>query len=209
MKFLHLLCLASALASSLNADTIVSDDIGESRAGADGVDLAGPLYDSFASVTAWQKTDLQFILSGDDTSSDTGGVGLYADNSTTPGELMAVLGSVDDSPFSSTSDVYDIKLTQYPLFTDDTLYWIGLSGTTNAELYDEFEINGIGVAEEFFANQTGVRLNYYGPYQMSVTERASVTPEPQSALLMTAGLGVLALLRRRTRTYQLARPDRT
>jgi hypothetical protein len=52
MKLLHLLCLAGAFASGLNADTIVYDNIGESSAGADGVDFAGPLYNSFTSVTA-------------------------------------------------------------------------------------------------------------------------------------------------------------
>lgn len=197
MTLLHVLCLAGAFASGLNADTIIYDNIGESSAGADGVDFVGPLYNSFTSVAAGQITDLQLILSGDDTSSDAFDVGLYADNSTTPGELMAILGSVDDSLLSNMPDVYDITLTAYPLLTDDTLYWIGLSGTTSAEWYYDYDMNGIGVAEEFFANQTGVYSNYYDPYQMSVTEEVSVTPEPSTTLLITAGLGVLASLRRR------------
>jgi hypothetical protein len=220
MKFLYLLCLAGAFASTLNADTIIYNNIGESSAGADGVDFAGrPLHYSLTSVTARQETDLQPILSGVDTSSDAVDVGVYADNSTTSGELMAVFGDVDDSLLSDTPDVYDITLTAFPLLTDGTLYWFGLSGTTSVEWYYNYDMNGIGIAEKLFANQTGAYSNYYDPYQISVKEGVSVTPEPSGTLLVTAGLGVLALLprraalrlnrRRTSATYQLARPDRT
>jgi hypothetical protein len=197
MKFLYLLCLAGAFASTLNADTIIYDNIGESNAGADGVDFAGPLHYSLTSVTAGQETDLQPILSGVDTSSDAVDVGVYADNSTTSGELMAVFGDVDDSLLSDTPDVYDITLTAFPLLTDDTLYWFGLSGTTSVEWHYNYDMNGIGIAEKHFANQTEAYSNYYDPYQISVKGGVSVTPEPSGTLLVTAGLGVLALLPRR------------
>jgi hypothetical protein len=42
MKFLQLLCLAGALASDLDADSIIYDNIDESSAGSDGVDFVGP-----------------------------------------------------------------------------------------------------------------------------------------------------------------------
>ena len=105
-----MLCLAGALASALNADSIIYDNISESSAGADGVDFVGPLYNSFTSDAAEQITGLQLILSGDDTSLGAGDVGLYADNSTTPGELIAVLGSVEGIALSDTPAIYDITL---------------------------------------------------------------------------------------------------
>ena len=196
MKFLQLL-LAGAFASALAADTIVYDNIAESSAGSDGVDFVGPLDNSFTSGAAGQITGLQLMLSGDQTSSGSVDVGLYADNSTTPGELIAVLGILDDRALSDTPAIYDITLTSYPLLNDDTLYWVGLSGTTSAEWAYDYDDSGIGVADEFFSNQIGVFSNDNDPYQMSVTEGVSVVPEPSSGIFIAVGIGVLALLRRR------------
>lgn len=194
---LQLLLLAGALASALTADTIVYDNIDQSSAGADSVDFVGPLDDSFTSGAAGQITDLQLMLSGDQTSSGSVDVGLYGDNSTTPGELIAVLGIVYDSALSDTPAIYDIALTAFPLLTDDTLYWVGLSGTTTAAWAYDYDESGIGVADEFFSNQIGVFSNDNDPYQMSVTEGVSTVPEPSTCLLIVVGIGVLALLRRR------------
>jgi hypothetical protein len=196
MKFLQLLCLAGALASALAANSLIYDNIDESSAGSDGVDFVGPLDNSFTSGAAGQITDLQLMLSGDQTSSGSVDVGLYADNSTTPGQLIAVLGIFNDSALSDTPAIYDITLTAYPLLTDDTLYWVGLSGTTTAEWAYDYDDSGIGVADEFFANQMGVFSNDDDPYQMSVTEGVSVTPEPSNSILIAVGIGFLALLRR-------------
>ena len=197
MKFLQLLCLAGALASALTADSIIYDNIDESSAGSDGVDFVGPLDNSFTSGAAGQIAGLQLMLSGDQTSSGGVDVGLYADNSTAPGELIAVLGIVSDSALSDTPAIYDITLTAFPLLTDDTLYWVGLSGTTTAEWAYDYNDSGIGVAGEFFANQIGVFSNNNDPYQMSVSEGGSVAPEPSSSILIVVGVGVLTLLRRR------------
>jgi hypothetical protein len=159
--------------------------------------LVGPLDNSFTSGAAGQITDLQLMLSGDQTSSGSVDVGLYADNSTTPGQLIAVLGIVNDSALSDTPAIYEITLTAYPLLTDDTLYWVGLSGTTTAQWAYDYDESGIGVADEFFANQIGVFSNDDDPYQMSVTEGVSVAPEPSNSILIVVGIGFLALLRRR------------
>ena len=197
MRFLRLVCLAGALASALTADTIIYNNTGEASAGADGVNFAGPLYDSFTSDAAGQITDLQLMLNGDDTSSGTVEVGLYADNSISPGQLIAPLGSVYDSGLSDTPTVYDIALTSYPLLTADTLYWIGLYGTTTtADWSYGNDDSGTGVASDYFANQIGVFSNVDGPYQMSVSEGVSQTPEPSSRILIVVGIGILALLRR-------------
>ncbi len=197
--------MAGALASVMAANTIVYDNIGESSAGSDGVDFAGPLYDSFTSVAAGQITDLQLMLAGDDTSTGTLEVGLYADDSASPGQLIDLLGSVYDGGLSDLPAVYDITLTSYPLLSDDTRYWIGLYGATTVEWSYDYDDGGIGVADELFSNQMGVFTNDNDPYQMSVTEGAPVTPEPPSILLIVVGITTLALVRRlaRRRTCEI------
>lgn len=207
MRFLQLVCLAGAFASALTADSIIYDNLSESSAGGDGVDFVGPLYDSFTSGAAGPITGLQLILSGDDTSSGAVDVGLYADNSTKPGELIAALGSVSDSVLSDAPAIYDITLTAHPLLTSDTLYWIGLYGTTSGEWSYDYDDSGIGVADDYFANQLGVFSNLNDPYQMSVTEGA-VAPEPSSGLLIATGAGLLALaLHRRGKAFRHTAAD--
>lgn len=193
MKFLRFFCLAGALAAALNADTMVYYNVDQPAIGADGVDFIGPLYDSFTSGAATQLTSLKLILSGDSTSSGALEVGLYADDSTAPGSLVAVLGSVKDSSLSETPSLYDILLTADTELTNDTVYWIGLSGTTSAEWYYDDDTGGIGVQGESFANQTGVYSDDYGPYQMEVTEGITSAPEPSTGLLTLLGAGLVAL----------------
>jgi hypothetical protein len=201
MRFLQLLFLAGALASALNADTITYNNLSESSAGADGVDFVGPLYDSFTAAAAGQISDLQLILSGDGDSTASGAVqvDLFADNSATPGGLIAALGSVNDSALSNVPAIYNITLTAHPLLTGNTRYWIGLTGTTMAEWYYDYDSSGKGVADEYFSNQMGVFSSYYDPYQMSVTEGVSAAPEPSSGLLIAIGVSLLALARLRHR----------
>jgi hypothetical protein len=197
MRLLSLVFLAGALASALTADTFVYNNLSEASAGADGVGFVGPLYDSFSSGAAGSITGLQLMLSGDDTSSGTLDVGLYADNSTSPGQLIATLGSISDSALSETPATYDISLKATPLLVSNTLYWIGLYGTTTGEWSYDYDDSGIGVANDYFANQLGVFSNVNDPYQMSVLEGASSVPEPANFLVVAAGLGFLTLLRRR------------
>lgn len=214
MRLLQLLCLAGGLASVLSANSIVVyDNMSEASAGADGVDFVGPLYDSFTSDAAEQITGLELMLSGDNTSSGAVDVGLYSDDSTAPGALIAVLGSVEDSALSDTPAIFDITLTAYPLLSDNTRYWIGLSGTTAAEWSYDYDSSGTGVADEFFANQVGVFSNEEDPYQMSVTQGVSAAPEPSSGLLIAMGAVFLAFLaaardnRARLRVSEMGRRD--
>ena len=193
VRFLQLLCLAGALASALSADVVFSN-ISESSVGADGVDasFAGPLYDSFTSLgAAGQITNLQLVLNlcqnDNCPSSGTVEVGLYADDSTTPGAELSALGSISDSLLSGTPATYQIALTAFPVLTADTRYWIGLSGDTTAQWsYD----GGDPQISEYFDNQSGVWPDSAGPYQMQVTE---TTPEPASIFLFLTGVGILAL----------------
>lgn len=193
MRCLQLVCLAGALASTLTASSvIVYDNTGEASAGADGVDFVGPLYDSFTSMAAEQITGLRLVLSGDDTSPGAVDVGLYADNSTAPGALIAALGVLDDSTLSDTPSIFNITLDAYPLLTN-TRYWIGLTGTTAADWSYDSDSSGFGVADEYFDNQIGMFSNANDPYQMSVTESAPSAPEPSSGLLIAIGGVLLAL----------------
>jgi hypothetical protein len=146
MRLLRLLCLAGALASTVNASSIVYDNTSESSAGADGVDFFGPLYDSFTSAAAGPIVDLQLVLS-DDRGGDSSGavdVSLYADDASTPGDLIGILGSVSDSKLSDVPEIYGVTLTDYPLLSEDPPYCIGLSGITEAESYNDNDSSGIG-----------------------------------------------------------------
>ena len=219
LRFIQLLCLATALAASLSAGTVVFGNISCSYPGADtascinesslGSDSIysggeGPLYDSFTSGAAGQIEDLQLILGLCDSSCPASGsfqVGHYADDSGTPGaEIGSALATVSDSALSTTPAIYDITLSM--TVNADTVYWIGLSGTTtDAEWYFDSDASGIGVEGESFSNAGGPHSDVGGPYQMQGTTQgtsASATPEPASAFLIVAGASVLALLRRRT-----------
>jgi hypothetical protein len=205
MRLLQLLCLTGALASTVNANSIVYDNTSESSAGADAVDFFGPLYDSFTSASAEPIVDLQLVLGdgGGDDSSGAVDVSLYADDASTPGDLIGILGSISDSELSDIPEIYDVTLTDYPLLSEDTPYWIGLSGTTEAEWYYDNDSSGIGVAGEFFSNQFGTFSDIDDPYQMSVaqgvSEEVSTAPEPSSRFLIFLGAVFLALLRLRAR----------
>jgi hypothetical protein len=130
-------------------------------------------------------------------------VGLYADDASTPGDLIGILGSVSDSTLSGVPQVYDVTLTNYPLLSDDTPYWIGLSGTATVEWYYDSNSSGIGVSGESFSNQFGTMPDIDDPYQMSVTQgnsgQAATVPEPSSHLLIFPGAFFLALFRLRAR----------
>jgi hypothetical protein len=214
LRYLQLLCLAAALAPALSAGSVVFGNITcgtpgaeadsascitEPSAGSDpinSVDGEGPIYDSFTSGAAGQIDDLQLILGLCDCfPQGSFQVGLYTDNLGTPGaEIGAALATVSDSSLSTTPAVYDIALS-VPV-NADTVYWIGLSGTTtDAEWYYDSDDSGIGVEGESYSNVSGLNSDVDGAYQMQVT---TATPEPASIFLIVAGAGVLALLRRRT-----------
>lgn len=209
MKYFCALCIVPMLASALSGSTItLYDNTGAATDGADCVDYTScgtspdseQLYDSFTSGgTSEQLVELNLILSGDSTSSGAVQVGLYSDDFTEPGALIANLGSVSDSALSNEAAEYDVSLAVDPILAANTRYWIGLSGTTTAEWAWSLDTSGPGVADEYYSNPDGTFPNSDGPYQMSVmvTETETPTPEPASIFLIAAGAGLLGLLRRR------------
>jgi hypothetical protein len=200
MNSLRLFCLAGIFTSALNAGVIFDSINGAmgplTSGGADPVSVVVP-FASFTSGTGEQISDLQLVLSGDNTSLGTVQVGLYAD--ATPGTLITALGTLSDSLLSSSPTTFDIVLNATPLLTADTRYWIGLSGVTSASWSFTDEVSGAGVADESFANVGGTFSNLEGPYQMRITtvDLASPTPEPAAVFMVVAGFGALVLLRRR------------
>lgn len=202
MKYFCAVCIVPMLASALHGNAIY-DNTGAATDGADCVDFTtcgtGPdseqLYDSFTSGgTPEQLVELNLILSGDPTSSGVVQAGLYSDNSTEPGALIADLGSLSDSVLSDQVAEYDVTLAVTPSLAANTRYWIGLSGTTTAEWAWSLDTSGPGVAGEFYENPSGTFPSSDGAYQMSVI--VTETPEPASILLIAAGAGLLGLLRR-------------
>ena len=152
-----------------------------------------PLYDSFIATGSGQITGLQLVLSlctngsnpcfTTDFTSGSFQVGLYADvpgasgNSHMPGAEIAVLATVSDSVLSTVPAVYNIPLAASPALSANTVYWIGLSGTTtDAEWSWTTTAGGTGVAAEYFDNPVGVNADACGlttagcgPYLMSIT----------------------------------------
>lgn len=206
MRLAFLLSLLGVLAGALNADTIF-DSTGGVSGGVDCIDntvayacgefvdsfndpVNSDLYASFTTEGAGQITDVQLVLTGENTSSGAVQVGLYADNSTAPGALITSLGTISDSLLSGTPSIYDLALTVSPEVAAATRYWIGLSGTTTAGWSWTNDFSGTSVSSEFSSNFYGTFSDIDGPYQMSIATSTTniVAPEPASALLLAAGV---------------------
>lgn len=99
------------------------------------------------------------IIALDFASASSISVGLFGDASTSPGGLIAPIGSLDLGSLASFPSDYRFPLAvPIPLDTD-TRYWIGVS--TDALGYDVFwwlstDVSGVGVGGEYFSGQPGV-----------------------------------------------------
>ena len=189
--------------------SVIYNSLGQTVSGEDNVASAandpnfyGPLADSFTTgsgpddylfneVTVKLRSDLAHIVPGGNIiitlMADAGGT-------TQPGAFIGVIGQLNDSQLTATFKDYTFNLdTSTPLrLHANTRYWVqiqkGAAGDTSAQWAYGTDNSGIGVANEFFANNTGSYANQDGPYMMAAS---TVVPEP-SAIIM-AGLGVLGL----------------
>ena len=193
MKLFGRAAFLTVLAFSLQAAIIYDNTVG-APVDTDPVLGLGPLYDSFTSPYGAQITGLALIPSGNGNFGGSLNVGLYADQSTTPGPLIANLGTLSDSLLSTSLATYDIALTTNLLLAAGTRYWIGLSGITSTNWSFSDDLTGPGVSGEFFSNQLGTFSNEDGPYQMRLTaDLASAIPEPGSFILVFAAAGLLGI----------------
>jgi hypothetical protein len=192
------------VAWSLQASTIY-DSTEQTTAGADPIENFGPLYDSFSTGgSSGQLSSLQLLLRTDNTLQGFFAVGLYGDSSSSPGALIANLGTVPDSSLTSEVSLLNIVLSADPSLSSDTRYWIGLSGITSGYWAYTQDTSGIGVNGEFSNNQFGTfSVNPNGAYQMEVGVSTSAAREPPTGLFSVSALSALAMLYGR-RAKQLA-----
>ena len=188
-----MVCTGLVLACSLRADVTLYNSTGQATSGSDPIQSFGPLYDSFSTgVNAGVLSKVQLLLSGDNISPGSIAVGLYGDNSTTPGSLITDLGTVSDSSLTAAVSLFDVALGANPTLSAGTRYWLGLSGTTTGNWAWTTDTSGIGVDGEYFSNMTGVHPNNPdGGYQMMDVEVSGV-PEPSTISLLAIMLASIA-----------------
>jgi len=162
----------------------------------------GMMADSFSTLSTDSSLTTVDLLLRRYASSETGSttIGLYADNSTSPGTLLAVLGTINDTTLSYGSYTEYSYNSTFSL-ASDTRYWIGITAPT-ADIVSWAEANdasGVGTSGEYFYwNSPPVAPNSEGPFGLSVSVTPEATPEPSTlALASLGGLGILWQLRRR------------
>ena len=196
--------VADTLHDSLTAATAVS-------AGYNLVSDAnfGPLAESFSTGSSdFLLSDIQLALTVNDPSSTgTVTVSLLSDSSTSPGAIIATLGTVNDSALSAyTPATVDFLQATAIDLAANTRYWVEVSASSDSSAGWSYtaDTTGIGVANEFNANSFQVYSNSGDPFltlindpnQLQVNGVAAV-PLPTAAWLFASALGALTALRRR------------
>jgi hypothetical protein len=183
--------LLLALVTGVQAG-IIFNNIGSTTGGTDPLTGYGPpLYDSFsAGAAALMLTDVEALLSGSPDGA-TLTVDLYADAATSPGTMLAQIGTLSDTALSSSLTVFDFPLAEPYELAPGTRYWILLNTTdgSSASWAWSLDQTAVGVAGQFFGHDATVTSDAEGPYQMEVS--GSNVPEPSTLLLALIGGGIL------------------
>ncbi len=165
----------------------------------------GPLADSFSTGSAdFLLNDVQLALTASDpTSAGAITISLYTDAGTSPGSLIANLGSVNDSALSAyTPATVDFPLASSIDLSANTRYWIEASATDSSSAGWSYttDVSGLGVASEYNANSFQVYANsgdpnvalINDPYQLQVNG-VSTVPLPAAGWLFAPALSLLGL----------------
>jgi cytochrome c peroxidase len=107
-------------------------------------------------------------------------IGLYADSATSPGALLTVIATRNDSQLTSSPVDYDFPLLTPFALAAGTRYWIGMSSSNHTLAGWGFtgDVSGIGVGSEYGADNTfGVVPNpIFEAFRMRiVTSRSGLT----------------------------------
>ncbi|MGH6992800.1 MAG: choice-of-anchor R domain-containing protein [Caulobacteraceae bacterium] len=201
MKFGLVLGALGALVVTVSAGAAtLYDNIGATPYDAEAIEAYGPLAASFSTSSATTLTGVEVLLYLPEDPAATTTVDLLADNSTSPGTLIATLGTIDDSMLNGGDNPVSLATDQ--ALAADTRYWIELTSNDDAISWDyAANPSGPGVAGEYWSDNRGVTQNGYddnGPFQMDLTAGAAGVPEPATWALMVLGFGALGwALRRR------------
>jgi hypothetical protein len=221
MKFpyrgLFILGCASILISAASAQTVLYGNLNATINGYTGV---GPVFNSFSTGSAaLNLTDVKVVMESNHSIGGTFSVGLYADNSTYPGNLISTLGSLNDSTLATVpGGTYDFTVNPGIALTANTRYWIGMvaSGggtissswaTTNSsngtgnigneyscQLAENNRLTSVGPQPHGAAVSLQCTSNTVDPFIMQVTASAPAVATAQAPALSFTGITVLAIL---------------
>jgi len=174
--------------------TTLYDNLGAISAGTNPANGFGPLYDSFSTGTSSFSLDSLSLLIDASAPGDQGtfSISILADSGS------SIFGIYTSGPFADSTlstSLAPFSLSFVPLsLPADTLYWVALSSSANGSVNWSwsYDTSGPGVADEFFANTTGVFPNSDGPYQMEVGG-LNPTPVPATLPLFASGVGAMGL----------------
>jgi hypothetical protein len=199
-KLAMVVCVAVAPSLSAYGDTIVFDSItGAAPAGSDSISALGPIYASFDSESNSGPISLLELVLREPSPPDSQAidVGLYADNSATPGALISTLGTISDSSLGSAYTVFTVNLTANPDLISNARYWIGLTSTGTAKWAYTGDTSGAGVSGQYYSNSFGTLPDADGPYMMQVALSSTAVPEPSAFFPLIGTAGILAVTGRK------------